>query len=63
MLADGDITAQGRVTFIQAPTDFDVAIIGGTGSYRRATGWLHGHSVNGTDTQVTLHIYPYPVWH
>ncbi|MEU6086178.1 hypothetical protein ABZ865_05075 [Streptomyces sp. NPDC047085] len=57
VLADGDITGQGRITFTQAPTDFDLAITGGTGRYRNASGWIHGHVLNDTDTQLTFYVF------
>ncbi|MGW7364370.1 allene oxide cyclase barrel-like domain-containing protein [Streptomyces sp. NPDC054841] len=56
LLAGGDITLQGRLTFTQAPTDFDVAVTGGTGIYSDASGTAHGHVVNETDTEVTISL-------
>lgn len=54
ILAGGDITGQGILTFTQAPTDFTLAVTGGTGSYYNASGTIHGHVLNETDTEVTI---------
>lgn len=55
-LAKGDITIQGLRFFAQSPADFDMAITGGTGAYSDSSGWVHGHALNETDTQLTFHI-------
>ncbi len=55
-LPDGDITVQGHAPFAQPPQDFDLAITGGTGSYKTIRGYVHGHTVDSTDSQLTFHI-------
>ncbi|MEU6067522.1 MULTISPECIES: hypothetical protein [Streptomyces] len=54
ILGGGDITGQGILTFTQAPTDFTLAITGGTGSYYNASGTIHGHVLNDTDAEITI---------
>lgn len=56
-LAPGQITAQGRFTVTSAgPGDINLAITGGTGSYRTARGFIHSVYVSDTETQLTVHL-------
>ncbi|MER7467089.1 hypothetical protein [Streptomyces sp. NPDC097981] len=57
-LANGDITVQGHAPYAVPPQDFDVAITGGTGSYQSSRGYVHGHTVDATTTELTFHILP-----
>ncbi len=56
-LAKGDITLQGLAPVISGfPTNFTLAITGGTGIYRNASGFVNGTNVNDTETDLTLHL-------
>ncbi|MET7784779.1 MULTISPECIES: allene oxide cyclase barrel-like domain-containing protein [Streptomyces] len=55
-LSDGDLTVQGFAPYAPPPRDFTLAINGGTGSYAASRGYVHGHTVDGTTTQLTFHI-------
>ncbi|WP_329167159.1 dirigent protein (plasmid) [Streptomyces sp. NBC_01717] len=57
LLAEGDITFQGRFTSTAAgPGDIKFAITGGTGEYREATGYIQAVNVSATDTQLNLNL-------
>ncbi|MGE7437361.1 allene oxide cyclase barrel-like domain-containing protein [Kitasatospora sp. NPDC001175] len=56
-LPKGDIAIQGLAPVIQSfPTDFTLAITGGTGVYKNARGFVTGTNVNATETDLTLHL-------
>ncbi|MFJ9447372.1 hypothetical protein ACIRRH_36830 [Kitasatospora sp. NPDC101235] len=56
-LPKGDIAIQGLAPVIQSfPTEFTLAITGGTGTYRNARGFVTGTNVNSTETDLTLHL-------
>ncbi|MFI6849666.1 dirigent protein [Kitasatospora sp. NPDC050467] len=56
-LLQGQITFQGRFTVTAAgPGDINLAITGGTGSFRAARGYIHADNVNATDTALTVHL-------
>ncbi|MGW1802763.1 hypothetical protein ACWCQN_44700 [Streptomyces sp. NPDC001984] len=57
-LSDGDITVQGFAPYAPPPRDFDLSITGGTGSYETSGGYVHGHTVDDTTTELTFHIAP-----
>ncbi|MGW1893988.1 allene oxide cyclase barrel-like domain-containing protein [Streptomyces sp. NPDC002004] len=57
-LTDGDITVQGHPPYAPPPSDFNLAITGGTGSYETSRGYVHGHVVDDTTTELTFHIVP-----
>jgi hypothetical protein len=56
-LPDGDITVQGHSPYAPPPQDFNLAITGGTGTYKTSSGYVHGHSVDDTNTNLTFHIF------
>lgn len=55
-LAKGQLTVQGLVTISDAVGDFDLAITGGTGSYRGARGIAHVHPLDPTNQQVEFTV-------
>jgi hypothetical protein len=57
-LAEGQIAAQGLVTFVgdELPAPFDIAITGGTGAYKDAGGQVTVEELNATDTNLTLQL-------
>ncbi|MFF4230089.1 hypothetical protein [Streptomyces sp. NPDC001820] len=56
-LSPGQITFQGRFTTTAAgPGDVNLAITGGTGSYRTAHGFIHAENVSNRDTRLTVHL-------
>ncbi|MFH8386772.1 hypothetical protein ACH4E7_38650 [Kitasatospora sp. NPDC018058] len=56
-LPKGDIAIQGLAPVIHGfPTEFTLAITGGTGVYRNARGFVTGTNVNATETDITLHL-------
>ncbi|MGW6390999.1 allene oxide cyclase barrel-like domain-containing protein [Streptomyces sp. NPDC055103] len=65
-LPDGDIAFQGLfpvaagqvggVTRAVPAGDFEAAITGGTGRYRTARGFMHGHPVDDRTTRVEVHV-------
>ena len=55
--ADGQVVTSGVVRLGGSPADARIAIVGGTGAYRRARGEVgSGPSVKGYDTVDVLHI-------
>lgn len=57
-LPEGDITVQGFAPYAPPPRDFNLSINGGTGRYAASRGYVHGHTVDDTTTELTFHIVP-----
>jgi hypothetical protein len=57
-LPGGQIALQGLVTFTgdDLPEPFDIAVTGGTGDYRDASGQATVEELNDTDANLTLHL-------
>jgi hypothetical protein len=55
-LPKGQITLQGLVRFTDGPSTFKLAITGGTGRYRDASGVLIAEEVSETETQLTFRV-------
>ncbi|MGW2255949.1 allene oxide cyclase barrel-like domain-containing protein [Kitasatospora sp. NPDC001660] len=56
-LPKGDVALQGLAPVIHSfPTQFTLAITGGTGVFRNARGFVTGTNVNPTETDITLHL-------
>jgi hypothetical protein len=55
-LPRGQITVQGLVTFTDGPSTFRLAITGGTGRFRDASGVLIAEEVSDTETHLTFRV-------
>ncbi|WP_260848991.1 allene oxide cyclase barrel-like domain-containing protein [Streptomyces sp. SLBN-118] len=56
-LPRGQIAAQGLIRLsATGEADFDIAITGGTGEYRKARGHISGTFVNATDAELAIHL-------
>lgn len=55
-LPKGQITVQGLVTFTDGPSTFKLAITGGTGRYRDASGVLIVEQVSETESHLTFRV-------
>ena len=56
-LPQGHLTVQGVFTITSTgPGDITLAITGGTGSYRKAHGYVHSVNTSETESQLTIHL-------
>jgi hypothetical protein len=58
-LPAGEVLLEGFVQFGEGPATFDIPIVGGTGSYASARGYVHIHDLGGGDighSSLTFHI-------
>ncbi|MGW5220864.1 allene oxide cyclase barrel-like domain-containing protein [Nocardia sp. NPDC004085] len=57
-LPEGQITGQGMVKDPGRPgkSEYDIAITGGTGSYKAARGYIHVKVVSDASTDLTVHL-------
>lgn len=56
-LPGGQIAAQGLIRLpATGQAEFDIAITGGTGKYRKARGHISGTFLNATDSQIAIHV-------
>ncbi|MEU2121121.1 hypothetical protein ABZ507_04745 [Nocardia niwae] len=57
-LPDGQMTGQGMVVDPGTPSkaEYDIAITGGTGSYKAARGYIHVEVISETSTNLTVHL-------
>jgi hypothetical protein len=57
----GELVLEGFIEFTDGPSRFDVPIVGGTGAYANARGYVHIRDVGGEDSghsAMTFHLTP-----
>ena len=60
-LAGGQIVLEGFPRFGEGPSNFDVPVVGGTGIYANARGFVHIRDIGAEDsgrTAMTFHLLP-----
>jgi len=60
-LPGGQIVAEGFLEFPNGPINADVPIVGGTGTYANARGWVHTHDIGNGESgrsSLTFHLLP-----
>jgi hypothetical protein len=60
-LPAGGVVAEGFLELTPGPLNVDVPVVGGTGAYANARGWVHVHDIGAEDsghTALTFHLLP-----
>jgi hypothetical protein len=60
-LPAGEVLIEGVISFTEGPSNFDIAVVGGTGAYANARGSVHLRDIGGeasNHTAMTFHLLP-----